>query len=409
MSRRTKRSAPTEPSTKSASQKAGRSGKRRIGPPSAVGPKRGAAAAVVDTAVVGPEDAVPPAALPLTPEAWRQCDGLLEFFQATGVDVEWGNVRMDPDPATTGWRITSHRDLPRNALLGTVPKSACLSVLTTSIAAELVEDGLTGGLGLTVAVLVERALGPASRWALYLSSLPHHVPLPVFWGEAELAELRGTELDGAVPGELGALTDDYDRHVRPFVKKHLRGQSAVIARCGLDEFRIAASLVASRAFHVDPEHGDAMVPFADIFNHRSAVIMLGSGVVIEGYRDPDEGPEGGGDDDSDGQDEEGDEGDEEALAAVDGAAELDDEDSDAAMDDSNAATGMAICVTVRDELKQTALHPEHPLNIAICNKDEDPITGTPAALEIVLMHSVGKDAEIWNTYGELSNGALLMK
>lgn len=38
--------------------------------------------------------------------------------------------------------------------------------------------------------------------------------------------------------------------------------------CSLDRFRVAASWVASRSFHVDAWHGDAMVPLADIFNHK---------------------------------------------------------------------------------------------------------------------------------------------
>lgn len=36
----------------------------------------------------------------------------------------------------------------------------------------------------------------------------------------------------------------------------------------MDNFRAAASLVSSRAFGVDDQHGMSLVPLADIFNHK---------------------------------------------------------------------------------------------------------------------------------------------
>ena len=43
-------------------------------------------------------------------------------------------------------------------------------------------------------------------------------------------------------------------------------------------FLRASTLVASRCFHVDHRHGDAMVPLADIFNHRTARIVVDTAV-----------------------------------------------------------------------------------------------------------------------------------
>ena len=42
----------------------------------------------------------------------------------------------------------------------------------------------------------------------------------------------------------------------------------------------AASLTSSRAFYVDDFHGEALVPLADLFNHKAA--LLPSGVTLEG-------------------------------------------------------------------------------------------------------------------------------
>ncbi len=36
----------------------------------------------------------------------------------------------------------------------------------------------------------------------------------------------------------------------------------------MEDFRVCASWVASRAFFVDGWHGTAMVPLADVFNHK---------------------------------------------------------------------------------------------------------------------------------------------
>jgi hypothetical protein len=80
---------------------------------------------------VAPEDVVPPAALPLRPAARRACAGILDFFSDTGIDVSWRNVRFDPDELSGGWRVVAARDAARGEVLGTVPKSACLSVSST--------------------------------------------------------------------------------------------------------------------------------------------------------------------------------------------------------------------------------------------------------------------------------------
>ena len=49
-------------------------------------------------------------------------------------------------------------------MVARIPKATCLSARTTSIAPLLAEEELGGGLALTVAVMVERALGRTSKW-----------------------------------------------------------------------------------------------------------------------------------------------------------------------------------------------------------------------------------------------------
>ena len=284
-------------------------------------------------------------------------------------------------------------------------------IRTTTIAKDLELEGLSGGLGLTTAVMMERALAGASQWSGYFDSLPASAPLPVFWPDVDVAALSGTELDGAPAGELDALADDYRMHVAPFLRQrfiatgapslHVRGgtvsscQLAKAARlCDFAAFARAASLVSSRAFHVDEWHGDAMVPFADVFNHRSAVIVLGNaGLKIEGHGD-DEDTDGEEDNEGEAQEESGDEDQNDAHDDTNGAA-----DGVAHSAHATPLTGMPIVSsTVRDELGRVPEHPEHPLNIAICNIDGDDAANVAPALEIVLMHAVAKGVEVWNTY-----------
>lgn len=61
----------------------------------------------------------------------------------------------------TGLAITS---LPLPPLLRSIPKSAILSSKTTACAEMLESERLGGGLGLTVAVMYERAIGKKSKW-----------------------------------------------------------------------------------------------------------------------------------------------------------------------------------------------------------------------------------------------------
>lgn len=49
-------------------------------------------------------------------------------------------------------------------------------------------------MALALFLLAERAKGPASRWVPYISSLPADSGSPVQWADADLAELRGTQV-----------------------------------------------------------------------------------------------------------------------------------------------------------------------------------------------------------------------
>lgn len=106
--------------------------------------------------------------------------------------------------------------------------------------------------------------------------------------------------------------EDYNESIAPLLKKYPNDLKNL--KITLEDFQEAGSLVASRAFFVDDEHGDlkagnhilfevskifysvtlitviffhvpgqAMVPLADIFNHKASIVALSDEYGIEGH------------------------------------------------------------------------------------------------------------------------------
>ena len=168
-----------------------------------------------------------------------------------------------------------------------IPKSACLSARTSSCAPQLIAERLGGGLALNVAIMYERALGEKSRWYGYFSILPSRGErtLPLFWnadesgaskGRAPFFEaLKGTELSEHVKEDVKNLREDYvENVVNGLCVNHpqIFDPDVHDARKNPEAFQNyleAASLSASRAFFIGDVAGEALVPIADMFNHRT--------------------------------------------------------------------------------------------------------------------------------------------
>ena len=89
------------------------------------------------------------------------------------------DVVIGPEPNTyspPAWAIRTRRALPAETTLCSLPKRACLSVRTTSIAHVITTYDLDEleGVGLTAAVMVETARGAQSRFYPYLASMPRY-------------------------------------------------------------------------------------------------------------------------------------------------------------------------------------------------------------------------------------------
>lgn len=185
---------------------------------------------------------------------------------------------------------------------------------------------------LIFAVMYEKALRESSAWWPYFNRLPFdHEPLPFLWDTSDQAELRGTEVSFRVEDDLRAMREDHGRVVR-LCREHVAKLGVLFpdgtvpdstekrkvtkkkdekkpketkatkredsddsaddshddsdsdsqsdsqsdsltyehdhGPCGFRAFLSAASLVASRAFHVDDTAGQGLAPVADLFNHR---------------------------------------------------------------------------------------------------------------------------------------------
>lgn len=86
-------------------------------------------------------------------------------------------------------------DLHEGDVVARIPKESCLTTKTSGARRMIEEAGLDGALGLAVAIMFERSLGPDSPWFHYLQLLPSSEPIPLLWSSQEIDTLlMGTEL-----------------------------------------------------------------------------------------------------------------------------------------------------------------------------------------------------------------------
>ncbi|KAJ1959073.1 hypothetical protein IWQ62_004758, partial [Dispira parvispora] len=182
-----------------------------------------------------------------------------------------------------GMAVVALRDLAVDEVVVRIPKSAVLSSKNCAVANVLEDEEVEGRFALTVAIMFEMAQGTASPWYGYLQSLPAYVPTPLVWHPTEIAWLKGTDLATDLVQVRQDLEEVYNTALLPLVQKH----SDIFQPnefYSLERFMWATILVNSRAFQVDNYHGDAMVPFADIFNHLTGgehVHLEGNGEVCD--------------------------------------------------------------------------------------------------------------------------------
>eukprot|EP00201_Polytomella_parva_P007461 CAMPEP_0175058802 /NCGR_PEP_ID=MMETSP0052_2-20121109/12059_1 /TAXON_ID=51329 ORGANISM="Polytomella parva, Strain SAG 63-3" /NCGR_SAMPLE_ID=MMETSP0052_2 /ASSEMBLY_ACC=CAM_ASM_000194 /LENGTH=367 /DNA_ID=CAMNT_0016324241 /DNA_START=50 /DNA_END=1150 /DNA_ORIENTATION=+ len=229
-------------------------------------------------------------------EKWAEVNGVI-----------WNRSKVDIVENETGsWGIFAKDDVKEGESIAYVSGNGILSASDCEIADILKQCGYGGGLALTIAVLYEFCIQKKSKWHGYFQSLPALEPIPLFWPDhiletvgdrkfirRTLASRKDTESDWE--DEVKILNDTFP----------LRIGAHVGDRWTLDNFRRCAAWVSSRAFFVDERRGDAIVPFADIFNHKSSVVALNDQFeVAELARGCDSGNESEGDEEEEEEEDE---------------------------------------------------------------------------------------------------------
>ena len=185
--------------------------------------------------------------------------------------------------ARRGAWIEGARDGGRGEILLVVPKSACLSTTTSALGEG--DDGRRrerlremGVVGLVACVARERAAGENSAFAAYAATLPWDANRREDGEDArEVRALsRGTTVEVMRETDEEMLMRDHESVVEFYANEIGEEGGAPPTE---EEFRQAAAMVASRAFFIDEDAGQGLVPYADLFNHRGSG---GAHVVVRG-------------------------------------------------------------------------------------------------------------------------------
>ncbi|CAN6475536.1 unnamed protein product [Victoria cruziana] len=263
-----------------------------------------------------------------------------------------------------GFGVKTLFDLEEGELIACIPKTACLTIKTSG-ARELIEEiGLSGALGLAVALMFERSIGEKSLWYSYLQFLPDRECVPLLWNTQEIDTLLvGTELHKIVKEDRKLVYQDWKECIRPLLDDE--GLKLDPCHFGVEQYFAAKSLIASRSFEVDDYHGFGMVPLADIFNHKTGAEDVH--FTLTSYS-------------SDAEEEE-------SAMDLDQKSTASHSNDHSGNSDLNANDG------------------------DIINRMERPTFSSPESfsevLEMIMVRDVKAGHEVFNTYGNLGNAALL--
>ncbi|KAI8390892.1 uncharacterized protein BYT42DRAFT_173473 [Radiomyces spectabilis] len=194
---------------------------------------------------------------------------LLEWFESNG--VQWDKEALEIRDVDGSLGVYALNDIAEKKRIVKIPKESILSAKNTGIANIFEDESIEGGCSLSLTVMYEMSQGQESPWYGYLQSLPECADLPILWSDAEKKLLQGTEMEDAVYNDLRDLEDDYKDIVENLLEKYpyIFSPEKKSQYFSFEKFRHVSTLVSSRSFEVDAYHENALVPFADLFNHRS--------------------------------------------------------------------------------------------------------------------------------------------
>ncbi|KAJ2449868.1 hypothetical protein GGF42_004644 [Coemansia sp. RSA 2424] len=322
-----------------------------------------------------------------------------------------------------GFGVVSLRKLESEEPLVVIPKSAVISAATSALANIFIDASIGGNLALCIAVMYEKSLGVDSPWYGYLQSLPECADLPLLWDAQSRSWLKGTDVGQWIDRDEASLLEDFG------VLQALIAEYPVVFGGSFKwdcfkSFLNITSLVSSRAFSVDVHRDNSMVPFADIFNHRTAKENVH--IVCEEMVCPVCGEAFGCDHmdaleemDAHGRDSES-EGDEGSDSEQESEAEDDSESGDDYSSEDDDEVGEELPLLV-DEMGGTAANDlQQPDDVEMASasegqSDESDESDADAdqedelvdTLEMIVFRPCKANTEVFNTYGEHGSAYLL--
>ena len=325
--------------------------------------------------------------------------------------IMFDGLRVRPaSGCTRGMATITATSFSPGEALAVIPKEAVLSVRNTGIAPLLqrlmAEANIPSSTCHIAAVAYEQSMGAKSKWHGYLSSTPPFEPLPFMWSKLELAQLCGTGLDTEALCRRRDLLEEHRRLVEALECLRAGGKASkgrtssaemdLPSLHSAEAFLKAATLTSSRAFYIDDWHGEALVPLADMLNHKAALVP--DGAVVEGGD--------GGSADEEKEDEEMEEMEEEETEEMEEMEEVEEDDDDDDERDTrlvserrrSAARSLAAEWRVGLEM-DTTLH-----NV---NAGEEGPAEAAGHVALVALRALRAGHEVFNTYGEHSNRTLL--
>jgi len=294
---------------------------------------------------------------------WMRDNGI-EYSDSLQLCIGQGSV--------SGIGVRALGDLKEGDIIATIPKKACLTIRTSAVGHMIEEAELGGALGLVVALMYERSKGTHSPWYAYLHLLPHQECVPLVWTADEVDTLlAGTELHKVVEEDMELLHEDWKESIAPLTT--LDPIEFPRDWFSVDQYFAAKTVVGSRAFEIDDYHGSGMVPLADLFNHKTAAEDVHFTLVPNDYSTDTNNPE-------------------------------------ASYSDEECNTRSSSDIS--DDVYSEA---DTGLSQSLNGNDSNGIKGTcfssagssSEVLEMILVKDVKEGNEVFNTYGTLSNAALL--
>ncbi|RSH80299.1 uncharacterized protein EHS24_008872 [Apiotrichum porosum] len=211
---------------------------------------------------------------------------LVNSFRAAGAWIDDGAMDLVPVPGMGMGAVAKRRIEPHTPLFH-IPLNYLLSPWTSDLRNLLSPaewESLEGGWARLILVMMWEESRPESRWGGYLRNMPREFDSPMFWGDSDRAELKGTDIEDRIGREDAEA--EYTGKMAPVIAARPDLFAAAAHHFTLDAFHVQGSRILSRSFTIPQtraggpppegvdEDGDdeeeaevaVMVPMADMLN-----------------------------------------------------------------------------------------------------------------------------------------------